>query len=326
MRKPVITAALILAALVVAGAAFGLRQADLREAQIEARNFHEGQFVKVAGRDVHVVVKGEGPDLVLIHGAGGSTRDFTMDFVDRLSDRYRVLVFDRPGHGWTQQIDPTHDRAWTSDADTPRAQARHLAAAARQLGAEAPLVLGHSYGGAVAMAWALEEQAAGLIILAGATMPWPGSIDPQYKALGSALGSALVAPLAPALISQDYVENALVSVFAPDPVPDDYLERAGVMLAIRAMTVRANNRQVKALRPHVVEMSEHYPTLSLPIEILHGTADKTVYAEVHAQPMADLAQNASVTLLEGVGHMPQHVVPTQIVEAIDRLATRAGLR
>lgn len=326
MRKAVITFLLLTAALIVAGTAFALKRADIREAQIEARNFPEGQFVKVDGRDVHVVVKGSGPDLVLIHGAGGSTRDFTFAFADLLSDRFRVLVFDRPGHGWTQQIDPAHERAWTSGSDSPRVQARHLAEAAAQLGAEKPLVLGHSYGGAVAMAWALEAEAAGLVILAGPTMPWPGSIDWQYRLLGSDIGGALVAPLAPAFISQDYVDTTLVGVFKPDPVPDDYTNRAAAMMAIRTSTLRANHRQVNALRSHVVEMSQHYDTLELPIEVLHGTADKTVYAEVHAEPMAALVSDASVTLLDGVGHMPQHIVPDQIVTAIERLATRAGLR
>ena len=47
-----------------------------------------------AGRNVHVVVKGSGPDLVLIHGAGGNARDFTYQFVDLISDRYRVFVVD----------------------------------------------------------------------------------------------------------------------------------------------------------------------------------------------------------------------------------------
>lgn len=326
MRKAVITVLLLLAAMIVAGTGLALKRADLREAQSEARNLPEGQIVKVAGRDVHVVIKGEGPDLVLIHGAGGSTRDFTFAFADLLTESYRVLIFDRPGHGWTQQIDADFDKAWTSKSDSPRAQARHLAEAARQLGADKPLVLGHSYGGAVAMAWALESEAAGIITLAGATMPWPGSIDWQYRLLGSAIGGALIPPIAPAFISQDYVDTTLIGVFKPDPVPDDYTNRAAVMMAVRTSTLRANHRQVNALRPNVVEMSQDYPTLSLPIEILHGTADKTVFAEIHAEPMAALVGDANVTFLEGVGHMPHHVVPAKIVEAIHRLAARAGLR
>lgn len=325
MRK-VLTATLITTAVLIAGIAYGLKRADMREAQIEARNFPEGQFVSVAGRDVHVVVKGEGPDLVLIHGAGGSTREFTMGLADLLADRFRLIIFDRPGHGWTQQIDPDHDDAWTSQSDSPRAQARHLAAAARALGVDNPLVLGHSFGGAVAMGWALEAEAAGVLILSGATMPWPGSIDWQYKVLGSPIGSALVPPLVPAVLPRDYVESTLQGVFKPNPVPDNYLSRAGVMMAIRAMTLRANNRQVNALRPHVVEMARDYPSLTMPFEILHGTADKTVYPEIHAEPLAALVGDAQVTLLNGIGHMPHHIVPDQVIAAIDRLAERAGLR
>lgn len=321
-----LTIALILAALIVAGIAFGLKRADLAEAQIEARNFPEGQFVKVAGRDVHVVVMGEGPDLVLIHGAGGSTRDFTMALADRLSDRFRLLVFDRPGHGWTQQIDPAHDNWWTSTSDSPRAQGRHLAEAARLLGAEEPLILGHSYGGTVAMGWALEAPTAGVVILSGATMPWPGSIDWQYRVMGSAPGGALLPPLVPAVLTAEFVETTLKGVFKPDPVPENYLSRAGVLMAIRVQTLRANNRQVNALRPHVVEMSAHYSTLTMPFEILHGSADKTVYAEIHAEPLAALVGDAAVTLLDEVGHMPHHVVPEQVIAAVNRIADRAGLR
>jgi pimeloyl-ACP methyl ester carboxylesterase len=37
--------------------------------------------------------------MVLIHGAGGNTREFTFAFMDRLTDRYRVIVrFDQPDH------------------------------------------------------------------------------------------------------------------------------------------------------------------------------------------------------------------------------------
>ena len=326
MHRPVLTVALFITALFLVAVAFGLKRADIAEAKIEARNFPQGQFVKVAGRDVHVVVQGEGPDLVLIHGAGGSTRDFTMALADQLSDRFRLLIFDRPGHGWTQQIDPTHDSAWTSGSDTPRAQGRHLAEAAKLLGAENPLILGHSYGGAVAMGWALEAPTAGVLILSGATMPWPGTIDWQYRVIGTSLGGALLPPLAPAVLTTDFVETTLKGVFKPDPVPENYLSRAGVMMAIRAQTLRANNRQVNALRPHLVEMSEHYSTLTMPFEILHGTADKTVFAEIHAKPLAALVADANVTLLDGVGHMPHHVVPKQVISAIDRLAARAGLR
>ena len=56
----------------------------------------------VEGLRIHAVVAGSGPDLVLIHGASGSARDFTFGLLPELADRYRVIAFDRPGHGWSR--------------------------------------------------------------------------------------------------------------------------------------------------------------------------------------------------------------------------------
>ena len=103
-------------------------------------------IVEVSGHRVHYVEKGNGPPLVLIHGASGNLRDWTYRAVDQLSRRYRVIAFDRPGMGYTPRID--------SDGASIFEQAALLSAASRQLGAERPIVLGHSYGGAVALAWA----------------------------------------------------------------------------------------------------------------------------------------------------------------------------
>jgi pimeloyl-ACP methyl ester carboxylesterase len=109
----------------------------------------EGDFLTIDGHRVHYVVMGEGPDVVLVHGASGNTRDFTHALAGRLAERYRVIVMDRPGLGYTDRIDP--------QGASLAAQAGLLADAAAELGAERPIVFGHSYGGAVALAWALQR-------------------------------------------------------------------------------------------------------------------------------------------------------------------------
>lgn len=302
------------------------RRADLREAAIEARTPANGRVIEVDDRQVHAVVMGEGPDLVLIHGAGGSARDFTFGLAEKLARDFRVIAFDRPGFGWSARLRADLNGPWVTRAESPIEQAQHLARAARALGADTPLVVGHSYGGAVAMGWALEEPAAGLVILSGATMPWPGDVDWSYRVLGSLPGGAALPPLVSAFVTRDYIAGTLEEVFAPQAVPDGYLAEAGVMMATRVDTLRANARQVNALRPHVVDMSRRYPEIGIPVEILHGTADRTVYAEVHAEPLAALLPDASLTLLEGIGHMPHHADPDAVLAAIHRAAKRAGLR
>ena len=286
-----------------------------------------GQFIDVGGVRVHAIQVGQGPDLVLLHGASGSTRDFTFAFADLLKDRYRVTMLDRPGLGWTEQLEPAHKRAWTTAHADPRAQARLLKAATDQLGLTRPIVLGHSFGGIVGYAWALEfDDLAGLVSVAGVANPWPGDLGWTYRVNGAAWGGALVVPVLSAFVPRTYVEATLASIFEPQAAPDGYLEHVGAALSLRKHSLRANARQVNWLRPYVVEMSAQYSEITVPVEIVHGDADTIVPLTVHSAKIPGQITGANVTVLPGVGHMPQHTNPDDVIAAIDRLAARAGLR
>ena len=325
MRRTLLTTAFITLAAAIALGLFIDRRADLREAAIEARYPPTGEIVRIGDRDVHVIVKGQGPDLVLIHGAGSNARDMEHALADRLADRYRLFIVDRPGHGWTER-DQTFSGVFGTRAESPSEQASILSEAVQRLGAANPIVMGHSFGGAVAMAWALEQPHSATVIVSGVTLPWPGDVNITYRVLGTKLGSALVAPLVSAFVSDDYVRTAANGTFTPQPAPADYTEKAGIPLTVRIASLRANNQQVNTLRPLVVEQSQHYDRIATPVEIVHGTADKTVYAEIHAEPLAERMENVVFTPLNGIGHMPHYVVPDDVTAAIDRAAARAGLR
>ncbi|MDP4033419.1 MAG: alpha/beta hydrolase [Pseudorhodobacter sp.] len=296
------------------------RRASSREARTESAFPPTGQFVEVAGKRVHVDITGRGPDLVLIHGASGNTRDYTFSLVERLKDDFRVIVFDRPGLGWSEDL---------GDAGiSPTAQADHLRAAAVQLGVSHPLVLGHSYGGAVAMAWALGDMqdTAGLVVLSGATMPWPEPLDAFFTITSSRWGGALAVPLLTAFASMHRLDNNIASIFGPAPVPPGYTAYVGASLTLRRGTLRSYARQVAGLKPFVQAMSARYPSLTLPVELVHGDADTIVPLAVHSAPLAQLLPDAALTVLEGAGHMPHHSHAAQVIAAIHRAAGRARLR
>ena len=111
-------------------------KARTHEAQAESSFPPEGQFVDVDGTRVHAVVRGapEAPPLVLIHGASGNTRDWTLDIVPRLATSYRVIVFDRPGLGYTD----SSRGSGAGGAQTISEQATLLQAAAETLGDDKP--------------------------------------------------------------------------------------------------------------------------------------------------------------------------------------------
>lgn len=321
MRSPKLALSLILAATVLGGCAVVTdRRAAAREAAAEAAFPPTGRILEVEGKRIHAHVQGEGPDLVLIHGASGNTRDFTFALVDRLAQDYRVIAFDRPGLGWSDSLG--------RDGISPSMQAALLQKAADQLGVRRPIVLGHSYGGAVALAWGLTDtpDVAALVVVSGATMPWPGGLGPYYAVTGSRLGAATVIPVITAFASERQTAGVVEAIFAPDAPPPGYADYVGIGLTMRRETLRNNAVQVTNLRPHVVRMAEAYPRLSMPVEILHGTADDVVPHDIHALPLSTLLPDGNLVLIDGAGHMPHHTHPEAVIAAIHRAAQRAGLR
>jgi len=316
------TSAKLVTSLILAVAALGgcAVLVDGRASQMEAKAETEtppaGQFIEVEGGRVHALVMGSGPDLVLIHGAGGNLRDFTMGFAQSLARDYRVIAFDRPGLGYS---DPMLD-----EGVNVLAQVDRLRAAASVLGVTNPIVLGHSYGGAVALAWAMREPAGprGLVLVAAASMPFPGGLGAWYHVTSSGLGAATLSPFITAFATDAQIDASVSGVFAPDPAPPGYADHVGARLTIRRDTMRGNARQVMGLKANLIAMEPNYPALTLPVEILHGTADTTVPARIHAIPLSDRLPNARLTLIEGAGHMPHHIHPDTLRAAIDRINAR----
>ena len=312
--------ALILAVILVALWAFVLLRAQAQERRAEAAYPPEGQIIKVNGHQVHAVVLGDGPDLVLIHGSSGSTRDMTFEFARNLAKHYRVIVFDRPGLGYSDRLSPT--------GASIRQQAEVLSQAAQQLGAEKPLVLGHSYGGAVALAWATyqPDHIAGLVVLSGAAIPWDTGLSRHYRMLSHPIIGPLVIPFFTAFVHNARVEREVASIFTPQTAPAGYAHYIAPGLTLRRSSLRANALQRANLLSEVTAMRPLYGAIAVPAEIIHGTADEIVGAQIHAVPLSQIIPDARLTLLQGIGHMPHHTNADQVIARIDHLAIRAGLR
>ncbi|PXW70401.1 pimeloyl-ACP methyl ester carboxylesterase [Loktanella sp. PT4BL] len=292
-----------------------------------------GQFVDVTGGQVHYVQDGSGPHLVLLHGAGGNLREWTFDLMNRLTDRYTVTAFDRPGLGYTDRVPGIATGLTATEGDSPQAQAAMLREAAEKLGITDPIVAGHSFGGIVSYAWAVAgldqdspANASAIVSFAGVTMPWPGGLDRYYTVNGSAFGGVITIPAISAFVPPSVVDSSIEATFAPQSAPAGYADYIGAGLTLRPSSMRANTRQVNTSRPHVVQLSQRYPELTLPIEILHGEEDTTVPIHIHAEEIAKIVPQVNTTRLPGVGHMPHHADPLAAISAIDRAALRAGIQ
>jgi len=290
-----------------------------REARAAKYTPPTGEDVEIDGRRVHVKVLGDhGPDLVLIHGSSGNIRDFTHRLAPDLAQRYRVFVVDRPGFGWSDPL---------PGGGTLTQQAGAIQAAVSALGAARPLVLGHSYGGAVALAWAatLPDTLAGILPLSAVAYPWQTGLGAFYSVVSHPLGRALAIPLMTAFTPTPVVRAEIGKIFRPQAAPAGYVDHFGPDLTMRRGQLRINARQRRALLAEIETLSPGWRNISAPIEVVHGAADPIVPAEIHAKRLAAENPAAHLTLLPGIGHAPHHVAMPDVVAAIDRLAIRANV-
>ena len=66
-----------------------------------------GRFVEVDGGRLHVLELGaenDGVPIVLLHGASGNLQDMRLGLGERLAAQHRVILIDRPGHGWSARF------------------------------------------------------------------------------------------------------------------------------------------------------------------------------------------------------------------------------
>jgi len=150
----------------VLGAALTATWVERRSRRAERAQPPAGRLLDVDGVRLHVVERGEGSPVVLIHGNMVSQRDFEASgLMERLARDHRVIAFDRPGFGHSSR---PRNRLWT-----PTAQAELLHAALAQLGVEPAVVVGHSMGAMVALALALDHPAdvRRLVLLGGYYYP-----------------------------------------------------------------------------------------------------------------------------------------------------------
>lgn len=308
-------AGVALSAAALAGASLYV-QAKARRAERE--NPPLGRFVEVDGVRLHYIERGQGQPLVLLHGNGALVQDFALSgLVDLAAQRYRVLVFDRPGYGYSTR---PRWRIWT-----PEAQAKLFVEAFAALGIERPIVLGHSWGSLVAIALGLDYRLTvqGLVLASGYYYPTfradvTIAATPALPLVGDLMRHT-VSPLIARLLWHEIVRK----LFAPNPISASF-QRFPVWMALRPSQIRAAAEESALMIPAAARLSARYARLDVPTLILAGGGDRIVDTARQSVALAREVAGASLRILPAVGHMIHHIAPGVVLSAIDAVAADAG--
>lgn len=269
-----------------------------------------GEFITVDGVRLHYVDRGRGQPVILMHGASSNLRDFASSILDDLANDYRVLAFDRPGHGYSQRM--------PGDWADPAVVMDLILRASTQLGAEQPIVLGHSWSGSLVMSALVEypDRIRGGVSLAGVAGHWAGSVGWTYDVGQLPIVGPLFAWTVVYPVGRDRLTEAVTGVLAPDPVPPGYVDGIGAMLALRPRPFLDNVEDMTRLNEYMQNLSPRYDQITQPLLLIHGEADTLVPFWNHGRRVLPVVKHAEVVMIPGAGHAPHHAHPDAVTRAI----------
>ena len=288
---------------------------QIEVSRIEQKFPPPGEFVATANGEVriHYLRKGSGIPVVLLHGRDGSLQEFTLSVFDEVAADYEAIALDRPGYGYSECLDP--------DKLTTKVQAQLINEALNKLDLEKPIIVGHSYGGAVMLQYLLDypNQVSGAISLAGVAYvddPPDQSFFalPRYPVIGPLLTKTVLVPLGRPIARSIYEQ-----VFYPAAAPERYVNAVS-SLYIRPAQFTATAYELAAMYESLSKISPRYNEITVPVTIIFGSSDQMLNPVDDGRRLYEALPDARIIIVEDAGHKVHHTHPDVVMDALKQLA------
>lgn len=245
--------------------------------------------VTVAGSPVHLLDGGDGPAVLLLHGSGPGTTGAGAwtSTVRALGSSLHLVAPDQAGFGRTPLQPGSRGglAAWTSSAGNLM----------EALGFESYAVVGHSMGGAVAMALAAARPEQVTRVVAVSTMGAPGaSLSADLEALWAATADRAGAR---DMLSRLFLDQALVTDEAVDArcraIQDGAAAFAPIFAPPRARWVDDLTLSIQTLAQ-----------VRARVLLVHGAQDRVTPLRAATAPLVEHLADVRLRVLEECGHAP----------------------
>ena len=256
-----------------------------------------GKITRLEDAEIHWYDSGQGRPIIMLHGLGGNLRNFTYALTEKLDNDFRIIAIDRAGSGWSRRSKPV--------ISTLQEQARILSEFIEQERIEKPLIVGHSLGGAIALAFALEhrKQISGLALICPATQPVDRVPDIfRFLNITSPALRFFVAYTFSSFIGILTRKNTFQIAFAPEPISDNFSIEGGGDLALSSRAFIKTSEDLIFALSSAPLLAGREKELDVPTAILFGEQDKILDVKLHGQKFAELS-GAKLKILNGKGHM-----------------------
>ncbi len=266
-------------------------------------NRRSSRFCVAGGIRWHVQVLGQGPALLLLHGAGAATHSWR-DLAPALARDFTVFAPDLPGHGFT-------DTPGGDGLSLP-GMVRGLYALLSVLDVRPALAVGHSAGAAIAVRMRLDHKVGGVVSINGALHPFPGAAGHIFPALARLLflNSLAVEFFAWRAARPGAVARLIEST-------GSHIDARGLDLYGRLLRTSGHIEGALGmmsqwnLQPLVSEL----PRLDPPLTLMATGGDRAVPPSV-ARDVARVAPGSELIFLKDLGHLAHEESPEAVADVV----------
>jgi proline-specific peptidase len=260
----------------------------------------EGRLVPIGDTRLHVVERGSGYPLLVLHGGPGLDHRMFGDYLDALGDEHRLLLVDQRAQG---RSDRPPEETWTLEQ-----MAADVAALARALELDEYAVLGHSYGAFVALQNAVDHPGAAARTIVSSGLPsarFLANVEANLAAFEPVeLRERVTASWAREqhVRTQDEVAELLhdqLPFHFGDPTGDlaDYERRTEGAVYSPEVLRRFANEEYGG-----IEVEDRLGEIPQPVLVLAGRHDRTCSVEA-SEAMAAGIPSSELVVFEESGHM-----------------------
>ncbi len=283
-----------------------LSNTSIQKGNLEFTDNWQGEFIDIDGEKIRYIQKGKGKDILLVHGMPGSIEDWK-PIIDSLSKSNRVTVFDRPGHGFST----AYNYDYTLKDNTEIANQL-----IQQLGLNNVIVVGHSYGGSIAINLATigNDNIKSYIIVAA----------PMYQFYPETLFKIASAPIIgkgfttfiATTAAADKIEEGLLHAFAGNKkiLTDDFLNTRKKIWSQPKVFYAISNEQVN-YAAGLNEISANYKNINKKVNILIGDKDRE-NTIADCKRLKNDIPNAEITFLKNTAHYIQLEKTNELINII----------
>ena len=276
----------------------------------------EAQNVEIDGLSIRYLAAGEGPPLVLLHGAGDNSLDWGW-VLPALARKHRVYAPDLPG---------SPDSARPAADYSPAFFERFVASYVDALGIGRATFVGNSLGGLVAFRLALSEptRVTALVLVDSAGLG--SAVNPAFTSVNVLLFSEAAVSFwrtAVGAYQRAWGRTALLFAHPPGSVPREWLAEQcrlarspgyleAHLTVLRALVDPGGQREV---------LVDRLPLLEVPTLVVWGARDR-VFPDSQARDAAARLRRGSLAVIPDCGHLPHVECPDRFVAALDQFLLR----